>query len=112
MLNKVMLVAKMLDDIKEIKKTDDGIKYAQMKIGIPKSSTAKITEDNSFVVHCVLFEDVIKNMDKKCKKGAIIGIEGKLGSTSDSELVLVLDKVILLAQREMTNKKTNKDVAR
>ncbi len=102
MLNKVMFVGKLFDNINTLKRLENGIKYKEVYIGIPKDVNKKVTEYNSYLIPCLIFEDTINSIKTskiQFKKGNILGVYGKLAITSDKKMIVVVDKIEILSEQ-------------
>lgn len=105
MLNQVILVGRLTDDI-EVIESESGTKYATTTLAIPRSfKNAEGTYDTDFVT-VKLFDNIAENTSEYCKKGDIVGVKGRMQSSSyekDGEKKFSLDvvgeKVTFLSSR-------------
>ena len=79
MLNQVVLVGRLTRDI-VVNKSDKGIKVATISLAIPRSfKNSEGLYDTDFV-DCVAFDSIASNTSEYCKKGAIVGVKGRVQS--------------------------------
>ena len=79
MLNQVVLVWRLTRDI-VVNKSDKGIKVATISLAIPRSfKNSEGLYDTDFV-DCVAFDSIASNTSEYCKKGAIVGVKGRVQS--------------------------------
>ena len=112
MLNQVILVGRLTKDI-EVVESENGKKYAQMNLAIPRSfKNADGVYDTDFI-NAVAFESIAQNTSEYCKKGDIVGVKGRLQSNSfekedgsmEYKMDIVAEKVTFLS----SNKEKNHD---
>lgn len=119
MLNQIVLVGRLTHDI-EIIKNEDGKKYANLKIAVPRSfkNSEGVYETDFF--DCIAFESIAENTASYCQKGDIIGIKGrmqsKLKETKSGEkfnmINVVTEKVTFLSSRSNEKSKSNQEQER
>ena len=79
MLNQVVLVGRIVYDL-ELKKNDSGKKYLSLMLAIPRSfKNIEGTYDTDFI-RCIVWDNVASNTSEYCKKGDIVGLNGRLQS--------------------------------
>lgn len=106
MLNQVILVGRLTKDI-EVNESENGNKYATATLAIPRSfKNSEGSYDTDFVT-VKLFENVAQNTAEYCNKGDIVGVKGRMQSSSyekDGETKYSLDvvgeKVTFLSSRD------------
>ena len=95
MLNQVILVGRLTKD-PEIIKMENGKSRTQICVAIPRSFKNISGEYESDFIKCVLWNGVAENTCEYCKKGDIIGVKGRLQSSSyekEGETVYVTEVI-------------------
>ena len=114
MLNQVVLVGRLTSDM-EVMTSEDGKKYCNMSLAIPRSfKNAEGVYDTDFV-NIKTFDSIAQNTAEYCKRGDIVGIKGRLQTDSFEKeegekvfkLNVIAEKVTFLSSRYNENK--NKD---
>ena len=81
MLNQLVMVGRLTKDI-EVQESENGKKYANLSIAIPRSfKNAEGVYDTDFISFKA-FDMIAENTSEYCKKGDIIGVKGRLQSSS------------------------------
>ena len=81
MLNQLIMVGRLTKDI-EVEESENGKKYANLSIAIPRSfKNAEGVYDTDFITFKA-FDMIAENTSEYCKKGDIIGVKGRLQSSS------------------------------
>ena len=81
MLNQLVMVGRLTRDI-EVKESENGNKYSDISIAIPRSfKNADGVYDTDFITFRA-FDMIAENTSEYCKKGDIIGVKGRLQSSS------------------------------
>ena len=81
MLNQVVLVGRLTSDL-EAKELEDGKKVTNMTLAIPRSFKNADGEYETDFVECTLWNNIAENTAEYCKKGDIVGVKGRLQSSS------------------------------
>ena len=81
MLNQVVLVGRLTSDL-EAKELEDGKKVTNMTLAIPRSFKNADGEYETDFVECTLWNSIAENTAEYCKKGDIVGVKGRLQSSS------------------------------
>ena len=81
MLNQVVLVGRLTKDL-EVKELEDGKKVTNMTLAIPRSFKNADGEYETDFVECTLWNNIAENTAEYCKKGDIVGVKGRLQSSS------------------------------
>ena len=114
MLNQIVLVGRLTKDI-EVKTGESGMKYSDISIAVPRSfKNADGVYDTDFITFRA-FDMVAANTSEYCKKGDIIGVKGRLQSSSferedgtkEFRIEPIAEKVTFLSSR--SNETKNKD---
>jgi len=81
MLNQLIMVGRLTKDI-EVKTSEGGMKYSDISIAIPRSfKNTDGVYDTDFITFRA-FDMIAENTSEYCKKGDIIGVKGRLQSSS------------------------------
>lgn len=106
MLNQVVLVGRLTTD-PEIIKSENGKSRTQITLAIPRSYKNVNGEYESDFIRCVLWNGVAENTCEYCKKGDIVGVKGRMQSSSyekDDETVyiteVIAERVTFLSSRK------------
>lgn len=106
MLNQLVMVGRLTKDI-EVQESENGKKYANISIAIPRSfKNAEGVYDTDFITFRA-FDMIAENTSEYCQKGDIIGVKGRLQSSSfDKEdgskeyrMDAIAEKVTFLSSR-------------
>ena len=81
MLNQVVLVGRLTKEV-EIKEMEDGKKLGYINIAVGRSFKNAQGEYESDFIDCVLWNGVASNTAEYCHKGDIVGVKGRLQTTS------------------------------
>ena len=99
MLNQVVLVGRLVKD-PEIVEIEEGKKVSNITIAIPRSFKNMDGEYESDYINCVLWDAVARNTTEYCKKGDILGVKGRMQSSSyEKENGEKVYKVDVIAER-------------
>lgn len=79
MLNQIILVGRLVKDIK-VYKSDNGKKIATITLAIPRSFKNMDGVYETDFVDCVAFENIADNTAQYCGKGDIVGVKGRVQS--------------------------------
>lgn len=96
MLNQIVLAGRLTSD-PEITTTENNKKRAYITVAVPRGyKNINGTYDTDFI-RCVLWDCIAENTCEYCSKGDIVGIKGRLQTSSyekeDGEKVYVMDVV-------------------
>ena len=120
MMNYTMIVGRLVDNPK-VQETDNGKKYVNMTVAVPRAfKNAEGVYESDFV-DCVLWSGVAEKTSEYCKKGDLVGVKGRVqtdlyekdGETRKS-MKLVAEKVSFLStkskdiQEEIDDKSSKK----
>ena len=106
MLNQVVLVGRLTRDI-SVNKGEKGRKVATIPLAIPRSfKNVEGTYDTDFI-NCVAFDLIATNTCEYCKKGDIVGVKGRLQTSSyekedgnkEFRMDVIAEKVTFLSSR-------------
>ena len=113
-LNQVILVGRLTRDL-QVNKSKNGSKVTTIPLAIPRSFKNIEGVYETDFIDCLAFDNIAENTELYCKKGDIIGVKGRLQSSSfenkDGEkefrIEPIAEKVTFLSSRSNENK--NKD---
>lgn len=94
MLNNVVLVGRLVRN-PELMEYSKG-KYSKITLAVPRSYKSVTGEYETDFVDCTLWQGVAESTTKFCKKGDIVGVKGRLQSSSyekDEKKVYVLEVI-------------------
>lgn len=111
MLNQAVLVGRLTKDL-EIKTLDNGKKIVNITVAVPRNFKNADGEYETDFINCILWNSVAENTAEYCKKGDIIGVKGRLQSSSyekeDGTKVytteLIAEKVTFLSSKKEEEK--------
>lgn len=81
MINRVILVGRLTRNL-ELKYTANGIANLQFSLAVNRSYTGANGEKQADFISCMAWRGTAENMAKFLKKGALIGIEGRIETSS------------------------------
>ena len=81
MINRVILVGRLTRN-PELKYTANGIANLQFSLAVNRSYTGANGEKQADFINCMAWRGTAENMTKFLKKGALIGIEGRMETSS------------------------------
>ena len=81
MINRVILVGRLTRNL-ELKYTANGIANLQFSLAVNRSYTGANGERQADFINCMAWRGTAENMAKFLKKGALIGIEGRMETSS------------------------------
>ncbi|MBR1385481.1 MAG: single-stranded DNA-binding protein [Bacilli bacterium] len=81
MLNQIILVGRLVKD-PEIVESEDGKKRSNVTLAIPRSFKNMNGEYESDFINCTLWDSIAKSTAEYCKKGDIVGVKGRLQSST------------------------------
>ena len=115
MLNQIVLVGRLVKD-PEIKETESGFSLSKITLAIPRSYKNSEGEYETDFVDCTLWKGIAENTAEYCKKGDIIGVKGRIETSSyekDNEKIyttnVVAEKVTFLSQSKTNDYEENKE---
>lgn len=81
MLNQVVVVGRLVRD-PELKETESGKKMTHVTLAVPRSYKNTNGEYDTDFVDCTLWTGVAESTSEYCKKGDLVGIKGRLETSS------------------------------
>ena len=79
MLNQIVMVGRLVRD-PELKDSENGKKYTNVTLAVPRSYKNVDGEYESDFIDCRLWSGVAENTAEYCKKGDLIGVKGRVES--------------------------------
>ena len=107
MLNQTILVGRLVRDV-EVKELESGKKYANITVAVPRSfKNAEGQYDTDFI-DCIIFDSIATNTAEYCQKGDIIGVKGRLQSstyekedgTKEYKMEVIAERITFLSSRK------------
>lgn len=116
MINRVILVGRVTKDI-EVRKTQTGLSVASFTVAVNRRQSRDSQERQADFINCVAWRSTADFLGAYCKKGALVGVEGKIQTRnydgSDGKRVYVTevlcDSVQLLESRNASTSRMNED---
>lgn len=117
MINRVILVGRLTKDI-EVKKTQSGLSVASFTIAVNRRQSKDAPERQTDFINCVAWRQTADFMGAYARKGALIGVEGKIQTRNydgvDGKKVYVTevlcDTCQLLESRSTSLNRTNDEM--
>lgn len=81
MINKVILVGRITKD-PEVKYTASNIAVATFTLAVPRAFSDNSGEKTTDFIQCVVWRKQAENLGKYVKKGALLGVEGRIQNRS------------------------------
>lgn len=103
MLNNIMLVGRLSNDIEITKENEK----EQAKITLAVNRAFKNEEGvyETDFIDCLLWSGIATNTAEYCKKGDVVGVRGRLQSSTNEEgkkeLIVVVDKLTFLSSKKV-----------
>ena len=106
MLNQVVLVGRLTKDV-EIEKRGEK-DFAILNLAIPRSFKNPEGEYDTDFINCVLWNEIAQRTSDYCKKGDIVGVKGRLQSSSYEDengnkifrMEVIAEKVTFLSSKK------------
>ena len=114
MLNQIVLVGRLTKDI-ELQESENGKKYASLSIAIPRSFKNADGEYETDFITFKAWDVIAQNTAEYCKKGDIVGVKGRLQSstfekedgTKEYRLDPIAEKVTFLSSKSKDEPERN-----
>ena len=81
MLNQTVLVGRLTSDL-EVKETENGKKVTSLTLAVPGSYKNADGEYDTDFIDVILWEAVAENTAEYCRKGDIVGIKGRIQTST------------------------------
>lgn len=107
MLNQVVLVGRLVRD-PVINKASNNETYSNITVAVPRSYKNASGEYDTDFINCMLWKGIAENTVEYCKKGDIVGIKGRIQTSSyeDKEknkkysIDVIAEKVTFLSNKK------------
>lgn len=107
MLNQVVLVGRLVRD-PVINKVSNNETYSNITVAVPRSYKNANGEYDTDFINCMLWKGIAENTVEYCKKGDIVGIKGRIQTSSyeDKEknkkysIDVIAEKVTFLSNKK------------
>ena len=114
-MNKVILIGRICNDI-ELKKFDNEVGVATINVAVPRAFKNAKGEYETDFIKVVLYNQVAEVLNKNCKKGDLIGIDGRIqvrnyqdkDGKSKVDTSVVCEKITLLNNKPKATTKEEK----
>lgn len=93
MLNRLLIVGTLAKD-PELKETESGKKVVNTTIAVERDYKNKEGKREVDFIDCVIWNNVAENVCTYLKKGDLVGINGKLGTTKDKNGNKVMNVIV------------------
>ena len=106
MLNQVVLVGRIVGDV-EVKELEEGRRVANLKLAVNRSyKNAEGIYETDFI-NCRIWDNIATNVKEYCQKGDIVGVKGRLQSSTfekedgskGSRIEVIAEKVTFLSSK-------------
>lgn len=77
MINRVTLIGRLVRD-PDLRRTNDGTMVASFTIAVNRNYTAKDGQPQADFINCVVWRKTAETLEKYCRKGNLIGLDGRL----------------------------------
>lgn len=98
MLNQIILVGRLVKN-PEIVESEDGKKWSNITLAIPRSFKNMNGEYETDFIDCTLWDAVAKSTVNYCKKGDVVGVRGRLQTDSYEKDGNKIFKLNVIAER-------------
>ena len=105
MLNQIVMVGRLVRDV-ELKEGENGSKFANLSLAIPRSFKNAEGEYDTDFVNCTAFDNIATNTAEYCRKGDIVGVKGRIQSKiiekedkKESVMEIIAEKVTFLSSK-------------
>lgn len=105
MLNQIVMVGRLVKDV-ELKEGENGSKFANLSLAIPRSFKNAEGEYDTDFVNCTAFDNIATNTAEYCRKGDIVGVKGRIQSRiiekedkKESVMEIIAEKVTFLSSK-------------
>lgn len=112
MINQAILVGRLTKDL-EIKTLDNGKKIVNITVAVPRNFKNADGEYETDFIDCILWNNIAENTAEYCKKGDIVGVKGRLQSSSYEKedgtkaytTEIVAEKITFLSSKKESEEK-------
>ena len=116
MLNQMVIVGRLTDK-PTVKESENGKKYSNVTIAVPRSYKNEEGAYDTDFIDCVLYDGIAGNTAEYCNKGDIVGIKGRVQThmyEKDNEkrksTEIIAEKVTFLSSKSKENENDDLEV--
>ena len=77
MLNQIVIIGRLVRN-PEIKEAENGIKYTNITLAVPRNFKNSNGEYESDFIDCKLWNGIAENASEYCHKGDLLGVKGRV----------------------------------
>lgn len=77
MLNQIVIIGRLVRN-PEIKEAENGIKYTNITLAVPRTYKNTEGEYESDFIDCKLWNGIAENASEYCHKGDLLGVKGRV----------------------------------
>lgn len=102
MNNLVYLIGRLTDD-PEIKTISEGKSRLIINVEVPRTFKNEEGIYEVDIIECTLWNNIAKNVSEYCKKGALVGIKGRVQTRTNNEkriIEIITEKVSFLSSKK------------
>lgn len=81
MLNQTVLVGRLVND-PELRETENGKKVTNITLAVPRTYKNTDGEYDTDFIDCTIWNNVAQSASDYCKKGDLLGVKGRLQTSS------------------------------
>lgn len=115
-MNKVILIGRICNDI-ELRYFENEVGVATINVAVPRAFKNAKGEYETDFIKVVLYNQVAEVLNKNCKKGDLIGIDGRIqvrnyqdkDGKSKVDTSVICEKITLLNNKPKTTKEEKKE---
>ena len=115
-MNKVILIGRICNDI-ELRYFENEVGVATINLAVPRAFKNAKGEYETDFIKVVLYNQVAEVLNKNCKKGDLIGIDGRIqvrnyqdkDGKSKVDTSVICEKITLLNNKPKTTKEEKKE---
>lgn len=116
MLNQVVVIGRLVST-PEMKEMEDGKRVSNITLAVPRSYKNAEGEYETDFVDCVLWNGVASNTAEYCRKGDLIGVKGRIQTSSyendngekKKATQIVAEKITFLSSTKSNEDEVEKD---
>lgn len=116
MINRVVLVGRLTKDV-ELRRTPSNVPVVNFTLAVDNLSFGKDKTSSASFISCVAWNGTAEIIEKYCKKGSQLGVDGRLQTrTYDKKdgtkafvTEVIVDNITLLGSKSTSNNSSNSD---
>lgn len=112
MLNQAVIVGRIVSQ-PEIKE-ENGKKYSNLTLAVPRSYKNENGEYDTDFLDCTIWNGIAENVKEYCMKGDLVGVKGRLESTTiekdgniEKKMNIVAEKITFLSSKSKDKENDN-----